>query len=312
MSDVDSSRLARRRSRFGGVIVPVVTPFHADESIDELAFEAVIERMLSAGVSGIVIGGTTGEYYAMSHVERHDQLTAGAKTVDGRVTLIAGCTVGGSDAAVALARHAAEVGFDAVMLSPPPTSLPTQAELAAYVQLVAEESGLPVVLYNYPARAGVEYGFDCLDVVADHPGVVAIKESSGDFSRMLSMQARYGDRIEIICGSDDQAFDYLTWGVTGWLAGTANVLPHEHVAFTESMLRGDVDRGRRQFGALLPFLQYVERGRYNNKIKAGMNHLGTAVGHVRRPLLALSEPERDELHDVIDMAVARFAAASAQ
>ena len=311
MSDVASSQVQPTAlSRFGGVIVPVVTPFHPDESIDEVAFEAVIERMLGAGVSGIVVGGTTGEYYAMSPAERHDQLTLGAKAVAGRVTLIAGCTVGGSNAAVALAQHAAEVGFDAVMLSPPPTSLPTQAELAAYVQFVADESGLPVVLYNYPARAGVEYGFDCLDAVADHPGVVALKESSGDFSRMLSMRHRYGHRIEIICGSDDQAFDYYTWGVTGWLAGTANVLPREHVAFTTSMLRGDIDLGRRQFDALLPFLQHVERGRYNNKIKAGMNHLGVPVGEVRRPLLALSEAERVDLQVVIDAAVARFAAAS--
>ena len=295
---------------FEGVIVPVVSPFRADESVDEAGFESVIERMLSAGVSGIVVGGTTGEYYAMSFEERLAQLTLGAKLVGERATLIAGCTMGASSAAVSLALHARDHGYDAVMLSPPPTSLPTQHELAAYVQLIADRSALPVVPYNYPARAGVEYGFECIDEIADHSGVVAIKESSGDFSRFLALQHRYKDRIEVICGSDDQAFDYMAWGAHSWLAGTANVLPAEHVAFTASMLHGDIELGRRQFDALLPFLQYMESGRYNSKVKAGMNHVGAAVGVTRPPLLGLTADELAELHAVIDEAIAAFGSIS--
>ena len=291
-----------------GVIVPVVTPFLPDESVDEPSFARVIDGVLEAGASGIVVGGTTGEYYAMTMEERTRQFDIAVSMVAGRATLIAGCTNGATRASIELARHAAALGFDAVMLSPPPTSLPTQDEIAQHVIAVADDAGLPVVLYNYPARAGVEYGIECLDRLADHERVVALKESSGDFSRALALAHRYEGRIPLICGSDDQAFDYMMWGTTGWLAGTANVLPREHVAVTTSMLRGDVDLARRQFGALLPFLQFMESGRYNNKVKAGMNHLGRAVGEVRRPLSTLSEPERDALTLVIDSTLQAFAA----
>ena len=82
------------------------------------------------------------------------------------------------------------------MLAAPHTSLPTQRELAAHYRAVAEAVDKPVVLYNYPARAGVEIGFECLDAVADHPDIVAIKESSGDFSRFLHLQRRYAGRLD--------------------------------------------------------------------------------------------------------------------
>ena len=84
------------------------------------------------------------------------------------------------------------------MLAAPPTSLPSQRELAAHYRTIADAVDKPVVLYNYPARAGVEIGFDCLDVVADHPNIVAIKESSGDFSRFLHLQQRYAGRLDIM------------------------------------------------------------------------------------------------------------------
>ena len=184
-------------NRIEGVYTPVVTPFHDDESNDEAAFTTVVERQLDAGVAGIVVGGTTGEYHAMSIEERCSQLESASSIVGERAQLIAGCNTGATRDVVALAQHARELGYQAIMLSPPPTSLPSQVQLAEHVELSATEGGLPVILYNYPARAGVEFGFDCLDQLADRSDVIAIKESSGDFSRFLAMQRRYAGRIEV-------------------------------------------------------------------------------------------------------------------
>lgn len=282
-------------NRIEGVYTPVVTPFHDDESNDEAAFTTVVERQLDAGVAGIVVGGTTGEYHAMSIEERCSQLESASSIVGERAQLIAGCNTGATRDVVALAQHARELGYQAIMLSPPPTSLPSQVQLAEHVELSATEGGLPVILYNYPARAGVEFGFDCLDQLADRSDVIAIKESSGDFSRFLAMQRRYAGRIEVMCGTDDQAFDYMMWGgVRSWLAGPANVLPVEHVHFVETMLRGDHELGRAMYSALLPFIQQLETGNYNAKVKAGMIHLGVPAGTVRRPMTPLLDEERDE------------------
>jgi len=293
-----------------GVYTPAVTPFLEDESIDDAAYADLIERQIGSGVAGIVVGGTTGEYYAMSIEERRHQLEIAVPIVAGRAQLVAGCNTGATRDVVGLAQHAERLGYDAVMLAPPPVSLPSQEQLAEHVRMAATEGGLPVVLYNYPARSGVEFGFECLDLLAEVPEVIAIKESSGDFSRFLAMQRRYEGRIEVICGTDDQAFDYMMWGVRSWLAGTANVLPAQHVQFTESMLRGDHELARRQYTAILPVIQHIEAGNYNSKVKAGLAHLGLAAGTVRRPLTPLGSAERDRIGSLIDESLSAFAAAT--
>jgi 4-hydroxy-tetrahydrodipicolinate synthase len=294
-----------------GVYVPVVTPFHDDETVDEVAFGAAIERLIASGAAGIVVGGTTGEYYAMSMDERMHQLALAATLVDGRAQMVAGCNTGATRDVIALAQHARALGYDAIMLAAPPTSLPSQAQLASHVRATALEGGLPVILYNYPARAGVEFGFECLDLLADMPEVIAIKESSGDFSRFLALNTRYEGRLTVMCGTDDQAFDYMMWGVRSWLAGTANVLPRQHVEFVQTMLKGKIDLGRRQYAALLPFITYVESGSYNAKVKCGMNHLGAHAGTVRRPMTPLAAADASEFAAIIDTSVRAFDAASA-
>src|SRR5690349_7461544 len=146
----------------------------------------------------------------------------------GRARLVAGCNAGATRHSVTLATAARDLGYDAIMLAAPATSLPQQHELAAHFVAVAEAAGLPTILYAPPARAGVEIARECLGRLAGHPLIVGLKESSGDFSRLLTVRHRYAGQRTVMCGSDDQAADYFFWGVRGWLAGTANVLPREH------------------------------------------------------------------------------------
>ena len=222
---------------FEGVYVPVVMPLDAQHEIDLGTYARVIEFCLDGGAAGIVANGTTGEYYALSHDERVRAMTVVREVAGGRAQLIAGCNAGSTREASRFAATAAQLGYHAIMLAAPPTSLPGQAELAAHFAAVAQAGQLPTILYDYPARAGVEIGLECLDLLADRAEIVAIKESSGDFSRFLQVRSRYAGRIDVICGSDDQAVDYFFWGVRAWLAGTANVLPHEHVQIMAAALK---------------------------------------------------------------------------
>src|SRR5262249_37661177 len=175
---------------------------------------------------------------------------------------------------------------------------------------VADAVGLPIVLYNFPARAGVEIGIECLDALADRPEIVAIKESSGDFSRFLQLRARYANRIEIICGSDDQAVDYFGWGVRSWLARTSNVLPQQHVAVVDAANRGHLAQAPRVFEAPRPWSQNMEQGSYNQKAKLGLAQLGIPCGDVRRPLLPLAAEDAAEVLDALDAARAAQPAAA--
>jgi 4-hydroxy-tetrahydrodipicolinate synthase len=272
-----------------GVLVPVVMPLDHRHELDLATYARVIEFCLDAGVTGIVSGGTTGEYYAHTFDERVQALAAARDVTTGRARLVAGCNAGSTREACRLAVTARDLGYDALMLAAPATSLPSQPELAAHFAAVADACGLPTILYNYPARAGVEIGFECLDRLAGHPGIVAIKESSGDFSRFLQVRSRYPGQITVICGTDDQAADYCFWGVRAWLAGSANVLPEQHVAVMNAANAGDHESSRKLFDAILPCLQSMESGAYIQKAKLGLTHRGIACGPVRMPLGPLDD-----------------------
>jgi 4-hydroxy-tetrahydrodipicolinate synthase len=285
-----------------GVYVPVVTPFDARGDLDLEALATVVEHVLGAGVRGIVAGGTTGEYYALDEAERMTIMRIVHDVTAGRALLVAGCNAGATRHSIRLATAARDLGYDGLMLAAPATSLPQQHELAAHFVAVAESAGLPTILYNYPARAGLEIGLECLDRVAGHPLVIGLKESSGDFSRLLTLLQRYAGELTVMCGSDDQAVDYFFWGVRGWLAGTANVLPRQHVAIIDAANAGDHDRARRLFERLLPWVQHMEAGAYNQKAKLGLRHVGIDCGEVRPPLLPLDPQAAAALIDVLDAA----------
>jgi 4-hydroxy-tetrahydrodipicolinate synthase len=293
-----------RGMQLEGVYTPVVTPFDEQGEIDFETLTRVIEYQVQNGVRGIVSCGTTGEYYACTFDERLALMAHTRDVTQGEAQLVAGCNSGSTREVIRLGTAARELGYDALLLSAPHTSLPSQAELGAHYAAVASGVGLPIILYNYPARAGVEIGVEALDAIADLPEIVAIKESSGDFSRFLSLRRRYRGRIEVMCGSDDQAVDYFSWGVRSWLAGTANVLPRQHVAVLESALRGDHALAHRLFEGMLPWVQDMESGSYNQKAKLGLAHVGIDCGSVRQPLLALAPETAAETLRVLDDALA--------
>jgi 4-hydroxy-tetrahydrodipicolinate synthase len=281
-----------------------VTPLDDDGELDLDTLTRVVEDQLENGVRGIVACGTTGEYYALTFDERVAVMTRVRDAANGGAQLVAGCNSGSTREVVRLGLQAKELGYDALLLSAPHTSLPSQRELGAHYAAVAAGVGLPIILYNYPARAGIEIGFEALDAIADLPEIVAIKESSGDFSRFLAMRRRYEGRVEVMCGSDDQAVDYFSWGVRSWLAGTANVLPRQHVVVLEAALRGDHALAHRLFEGLLPWVQNMESGSYNQKAKLGLAHRGIHCGPVRQPLLPLDAATEAEYLSALDQALA--------
>jgi 4-hydroxy-tetrahydrodipicolinate synthase len=286
-----------------GVYPAAVTPFNEHQELDAEGIERVIEHCIAGGVSGLVIAGTTGEYYALREQERMELFAAASRHARGRISLIAGCNAGSTREAIDLGMGAKQLGYDAILLPVPHTSLPNQRELAAHFETVAQEVGLPVVLYNFPARAGVEIALETLERLRDVPEIIAIKEASGDFSRFLTMRHLLGDDVAVSCGSDDQAYDYFSWGVQSWIAGTANVLPREHVELLEAVRRGDLATARAIHAAMLPWIQDMESGSYNQKAKLGLRLVGVEVGEVRAPLRPLPQSEADHYERLLAAAI---------
>lgn len=281
-----------------GIYAPIVTPFHADESINYPVLEQLIEYLITNKIAGLVPGGTTGEVYAWSDQERLDIFQFVKDKVKGRVTLIAGTNSGATRDVIRYSQAAEQMGYDALMVAVPPYSRPIQRELLAHLSAVAEAVKIPIVLYNFPWRAGTEVGFDVMDGLTKYAHVIGIKEASSDMSRVYAMRARYGDRYQIICGSDDQALDYFLWGATAWIGGAASCAPRQHAEVLEAALANDFVTARARMDKLMPLLRSVESGSYLQKVKHACELLGIPVGAPRRPLLPLTDEDRAEFERI--------------
>lgn len=286
-----------------GIYAPIVTPFHKDESINYPILEQLIEYLIGNGIAGLVPGGTTGEVYAFTEQERLDIFKFVKEKVKGRVALIAGTVSGATRDVIRYSQTAEQMGYDALMAAVPPYSRPTQRELLAHFSAVAESVKIPIVLYNFPWRAGTEVGYEVLDGLVNQNNVIGIKEASSDMSRVYGMRQRYGDRYQIICGSDDQALDYFLWGSISWIGGAASCAPRQHVGVLEAALAGDFIAARARMERLMPLLRSVESGGYIQKVKVGCELSGIPVGIPRRPLLPMSDEDRNEFEHVFKLAV---------
>ena len=285
--------------KFEGIYTPAITPLDADGEIDRQAFAAVLERLIANGVHGIIIAGSTGEYYAHTPQERTD-LAAYAKQVIGtRLPLIVGTGAIRTEDSVAYARHAREIGADAILVASPPYAIPTEEENAVHALTIDRAAGLPIMLYNYPGRMGVSMGEDYFTRVSQSKNVVAIKESSGDLNQ-VHMLARRFPSIAISCGWDDLALEFFAWGAPSWVCAGSNFLPAEHVAlYRACVVEGDFAKGRRIMAAMMPLMNLLDEGRFVQKIKHGCELAGLGAGKPRLPLLPLDAEDEARLAAIV-------------
>jgi 4-hydroxy-tetrahydrodipicolinate synthase len=222
----------------------------------------------------------------------------------GKAQLIAGVNSARPAETLELASEAKTLGYDALMLAAPYYSLPTTEELAGHFRRIVREVGLPIILYNFPARTGVDMDATFLEAVADLPEICAVKESSGSMARTLDHVVHRSGQLELICGADDQALDFFLWGARSWIAGAANILPAEHVELYRACVQGqDFLRGREIMRRMLPLFLLMEGGgKYLQYVKYGAERLGLPIGSVRPPLGPLSDPERARFGAAFDTA----------
>ena len=286
--------------KFEGIYPPIITPHKADFSIDRDGFVAMVEHLIDSGVHGIIVGGTTGEYYAQSKEERVELMTLAKEAIKGRLPLIVGVGAIRTEDCIDYGLAAKEAGADAILVNAPYYAVPTQLELASHALAIDRAVNLPILLYNYPGRTGTLMEAEFFDRVGQSPNFAAIKESSGDINQ-LHMLAREYPHITLLCGMDDQALEFFAWGARGWVCGGGNCLPKEHIALYEAcVLEKDFTKGRRIMSALLPFMGVLEQGgKFVQSIKYGCALSGLPTGPVRKPLKELTKEQKRELDQVI-------------
>lgn len=286
--------------KFDGIYTPVITPFKEDYTIDYDAYVRCVEHIVAAGVQGIIVGGTTGEYYVESNEERLRLLELAQDIVSGRVPVVFGTGAIDPTHSVALAEAAAKRDVDALLVATPPYSLPTEREIALHALEIDRAANVPIMLYNYPSRMGVMMGEEFLDRVGRSSNFCAIKESSGDINR-LHLLARDYPHIQLSCGMDDQALEYFAWGAKSWVCAGSNFLPNEHLALYQAcVVEGDFSKGRRIMSAMMPLMRVLEQGgKFIQSVKHGVTLTGLYAGVTRKPLRGLNKNEKLELEQVI-------------
>ncbi len=286
--------------KFEGIYTPVITPHRDDGSIDRDAFVKAIEYLIASGVHGIINGGSTGEYYAQTMDERIELATLAKDVIGDRASLIIGTGAIRLPDSIVIAETAAKIGASAILVGSPPYSVPTERENALNALAIDRAADLPIMLYNYPGRMGINMGEEFLDRVGRSRNFCSIKESSGDINR-VHLLARDYPHIQMSCGMDDQALEFFAWGAQSWVCGGSNFLPAEHLALYKAcVLDGNFAKGRRIMSALMPLMRVLEQGgKFIQCIKHGCEMLGLHAGPPRPPLKALNKDDKRQLEQVV-------------
>jgi len=283
------------RIDWSGVFVVSVTPFGQDGCLDEPATRSLVELLASEGVTGIILAGSTGEWFTMSNEERIELFRIGRDQVRS-VPVLAGISAIATGDAVELASAARDLGLDGALLLPPPYVLPTDRELERYVSAIAEV-GLPIMLYNNPGRTGINLDLRWLKKLSRHPEIVAVKESTKDIHQLGATIRGIGDELAVFTGMETYVGALVERGGAGVVGMAPNVFGRLPADLYTALNLGDMQEVRRLQEAIDGLYARMYGGMHNPYVvlKEAMRALGRPGGFPRPPLLPFEGRERDEL-----------------
>ncbi|MBX3622544.1 MAG: 4-hydroxy-tetrahydrodipicolinate synthase [Rhizobacter sp.] len=269
---------------FSGLWVPLVTPFH-DGRVDTAALQRLTRHLAQTAVKGFVACGSTGEAESLTHEEQLTVLDTVLAGSGGKPVLMGMAGTRLDDLLPHLQRIAGR-GVAGVLVSAPYYLRPAQAGLVAHFRALADASPVPVVLYDVPARTGVEMTLDTLLTLAAHPNIRALKDCGGDPDKTRMLIA--DGRLAVLAGNDDEIFTTLCMGGAGAIAASAHVLPQRFAALVAATRDGRVDEARRLFHALTPLSQALFAEPNPSVFKAVLARQGWMGDELRAPHSAAS------------------------
>lgn len=294
------------RISWSGIYVVSVTPFESNLSLDEQATRNLMEAFVSEGVDGIVLAGSTGEWFSMTEEEKLALFRVAADQVKGRVKLIAGASSMNTRDAVTSAKAAKELGMDGVLLLPPPYVLPNEVELLAFVQAI-DNVGIPIMLYNNPGRTGINLDAKWLRKLTRFKNVVALKESAKDLGQVAETLKEFSGELAIFTGMEPYVVPFMQRGAAGVVAMAPNVLGARAVEFFRAAQRGDWQAVTSAQGAIDDLYAQMYGMGVNPYVvqKEAMALLGRPGGVPRPPLLGLNEAQRASLRAALTRMTAK-------
>jgi 4-hydroxy-tetrahydrodipicolinate synthase len=269
-------------------MVALVTPFK-DGGVDWQSLEGLVEFHIQNGTNGIVPCGTTGESATLDHGEHHEVIKAVVKAVKKRVPVIAGTGSNSTQEAVDLTIGAERAGADGALMISPYYNRPMQEGIYQHYKKVASSVGIPIIIYNIPARTGSKIEPETLARLSEIKNVAGVKEATGSVDQAIDVLRLCGDRFAVYSGEDSLTYSLMALGGKGVISTVANITPREMSDLTQACLKGDWETGRKLQFKLLPLIRAVFIETNPIPIKTALSIMGKCRGDLRLPLTPMSE-----------------------
>lgn len=281
-------------STLRGVFPALVTPFK-DGALDEAAFVKLVERQIAGGVHGLVPVGTTGETATLSHDEHRRVVELCVKTAAGRVPVIAGAGSNATAEAIELARHAKQIGADAVLSVTGYYNRPSQEGIYRHFAAIDAAVDIPIIVYNVPGRTIVDLSNELVERLAKLPHIVGIKDATGDMARASLQRIECGDDWIMLSGDDPSALGYIAQGGHGCISVTANVAPEACAAMFNAALAGDWETARGWQDKLIRLHKALFFDASPSPTKFALAQLGLCSEETRLPIAPCAESVRPQV-----------------
>ena len=289
--------------KWEGVMPAITTQFSKNYQLDINAYKTNLGAQLSAGVHGIILGGTLGEASTITSAERSLLLKTTIEQVEDKIPVIMNIAEQATADAVHLAQQAEEEGASGLMLLPPMRYKATDFETITYFSSVSESTSLPIMIYNNPIDYKIEVTLEMFEQLSKQKNINAVKESTRDTTNITRMINRFGDRFKILCGVDTIAIECLMMGATGWVAGLVDAFPEETVAIYTYCKLGQWEKARKVFRWFLPLLELDISPQLVQNIKLCEVATGLGTGYVRPPRLSLTGKVNEAVENIIKKAL---------
>jgi dihydrodipicolinate synthase/N-acetylneuraminate lyase len=289
---------------WSGVFPAVTTQFREDLSLDVDATARVIEGLIRDGVSGLIVCGTVGENCSLARNEKIAVMEAAKSVARGRVPVISGIAEFTPAFAIDMAKEAARIGLDGVMVMPALVYSSKPHETAAHFRSVAKATDLPVMVYNNPSIYKNDVTPEILASLADCETIVCFKESSGDTRRFVDLKNMVGDRFVLFAGLDDVVVESILVGAVGWVSGLSNAFPREGETLFRLASTGRYDEAMSLYRWFMPLLHLDARPDLVQCIKLCEHIVGRGTHRTRPPRLPLRAKETAEIEAMMKHALA--------
>jgi 4-hydroxy-tetrahydrodipicolinate synthase len=284
---------------FKGLYVALVTPFKEDGSLNEAKLRELVQFHIGAGTNGLVPCATTSENPTYTWEEHFKIIDITVKEAKGKIKICAGCGTNSTQKSIDNVKKARELGADAAMVVTPYYNKPTQEGLYAHFMKLADEGGLPLMLYNVPGRTGLNMLPKTVQRLCAHERIAAIKEASGSLEQMCEIILLCGDRITLLSGDDGITLPILAAGGKGIVSVVGNIVPKDVLAMIAAFENGNLAEARKLHYKLFPLCKAMFIETNPTPVKEAMNMLGMGVGDVRLPLVGLLPENREKLRKAL-------------